>query len=363
MNKPNIFDFATKELSQDAFIAWFISHINFKEDHELSIVAKKFVIFLYNIFNNTSFDYDRVQFIDKVQLQYKKIDVYFRAKINDKMVSFIIEDKVNTTHHSNQLIKYKGLIEKETNLEEEVVCIYYKTGYLFDVDKEVSKFGYSIIDINLINKFLSENNLDNLIYNDYKNFIERKLNSLNESFSLYNNRLGFKEFKNDYIQWEFMKELQRRCSDFINETTVYSGVNRNGAIWTQYKFIYIPKLIGGLEDDNVFYRVDKRVNKLTKKEEYYLSLRMYSAVKKREDNIRNLKLIRLKTYIDIFNSLEVKENSNLKFSRINNDYQGANESEICILFFNNEENTIKNVLNEIPKFHKEFVEKVKELPI
>ena len=48
-NQPNIFKFATSELSQDAFICWLVSYVKYLEDTNLNKCAKDFVALLYNI--------------------------------------------------------------------------------------------------------------------------------------------------------------------------------------------------------------------------------------------------------------------------------------------------------------------------
>ena len=50
----------------------------------------------------------KVSDVSTPKRQYRKIDVYFHAKIDGEMVSFIIEDKVDTEAHSDQLAKYLG---------------------------------------------------------------------------------------------------------------------------------------------------------------------------------------------------------------------------------------------------------------
>jgi hypothetical protein len=100
--KPNLFHFATKELSQDAVIAWLLqwaSPSNKVHDAELHACGQAFLHALLK----TS-DVDFTEPIEKVEVgrQWKNIDVW--AKINDTQL-LIIEDKTNSGRHSEQLTR------------------------------------------------------------------------------------------------------------------------------------------------------------------------------------------------------------------------------------------------------------------
>ena len=164
MKAPNIFDYATSELSQDAFLCWLIACSD-SEDESLKNLGLNFIRFLYD---STILEGDQIlQDNDKIDglvknekrpypwKQHEKIDVYFQAKINDKTVSFIIEDKTDTEMHSNQLKKYKEAIEKDKIQENEIRKIYLKTGYIYDDEKEFAKEnGYGVVNLETFIKFL-----------------------------------------------------------------------------------------------------------------------------------------------------------------------------------------------------------------
>ena len=120
-NKPNIFDFATSELTQDAFIAWLInwSDKNFKTiDYNLHKCAISFVQKL--LMKDHSYSINSV----KVGRQWKNIDVW--ALINNEYF-IVIEDKKGTTEHSNQLVRYSEIAkEKYANTDIEIKLIYFK---------------------------------------------------------------------------------------------------------------------------------------------------------------------------------------------------------------------------------------------
>ena len=78
MNRPNIFNYATKELSQDAMICWFLECLN-SEDEEYRKLGLNFVRF---IFENEKIE--NAELFDETfpKTQYKKIDVYAEIVIN-----------------------------------------------------------------------------------------------------------------------------------------------------------------------------------------------------------------------------------------------------------------------------------------
>ena len=121
MRIPNIFEFATSELSQDAMFAWLISWADdkfLKVDPELCQLGKKFVSLL------TDFPEDTIHSIE-VKRQKLHIDLFVR--INEKSY-LIIEDKVGSTIHDNQLKRYREVIEADYKEKaDKVLGAYIKT--------------------------------------------------------------------------------------------------------------------------------------------------------------------------------------------------------------------------------------------
>ena len=110
---PNIFRFATSELSQDAFICWLVSWLSYHKDKLLFNCARDFISLLYSLNKKSDLNRDLIQELIDIKQQHLKIDVYFQVKINGKIVSFVIEDKVDTSFHSNQLERYKEAVEND----------------------------------------------------------------------------------------------------------------------------------------------------------------------------------------------------------------------------------------------------------
>lgn len=120
---PNIFDYATSELSQDAFICWLIAWADEsykKTDPHLNIVARKFVWALVG----KEIEINKV----KVGRQWENIDVW--ALIDEKYF-IIIENKKGSSEHSDQLNRYAEIARnhyknKEPNPDIEIFLRYFK---------------------------------------------------------------------------------------------------------------------------------------------------------------------------------------------------------------------------------------------
>lgn len=179
--KPNLFEIATKELSQDAFIVWFLSYADSscsKIDYRLNKCAIDFVSKL--IRNSFPHFNDEIKKVEAGR-QWEDIDVW--AEINDKYL-IIIEDKTNTGKHGNQLERYKQTASEYCRKKnyEKPICIYSKTGNESQKDiNEIIKEGYSIFNRkDFLDLFNIHPDITNDIFLDFKINLERKENSNSE---------------------------------------------------------------------------------------------------------------------------------------------------------------------------------------
>ena len=176
MNKPNIFQIATKELSQDGFFTWLIQWANSNNaqyNQVLHEVAQDFVRFLLDKpddFQITKVNADR---------QWKNIDIW--VEVNDDLF-IIIEDKTNTGQHSNQLSRYKETAIEHYKEKRQIICIYLKTGSESKSSlKKVKEQDYRIIDRKKLLMFFAKYQIANDIYSD---FVER-IKSIEKSEKSY----------------------------------------------------------------------------------------------------------------------------------------------------------------------------------
>ena len=178
LSKSNIFYFATKELSQDAFLSWLLCGYNSKEED-----VKFFSRLLINeIFNNqfSDSDFDNISRF-AVDTQFHSIDIATKFTINDKTYAFLIEDKVGSKIHNksgkkiSQLEEYKKILEEEYAKDANVYkCVLYTVLDLSEFDKvSCDKQGYKIISLSDIYKiFNSEKNvIVNRYLKDYSEYV------------------------------------------------------------------------------------------------------------------------------------------------------------------------------------------------
>lgn len=173
---PNIFDFATSELSQDALFAWLIQWADPKyKDKDLLMfdLAQSFVRLLLG---DNNYPIDSIN----VGRQWKNIDVW--VEINDDTF-LVIEDKTNTSIHDNQLERYKMTVEEEyRGKRNKQFFSYVKTGNEpLSTLRKIERIGYKTISrIDIIN-CLANYSGNNTIIPSYFKYL-RDIESETQSF-------------------------------------------------------------------------------------------------------------------------------------------------------------------------------------
>jgi hypothetical protein len=165
-NTPNIFNYATSELTQDAFIAWLTSWANSDLKIENEQLYNLGTEFLKSILAKQNIKLTRITNLD-IKTQFHKIDVFVSFKMNDKQYAIIIEDKVRTSDHSDQLKRYRKHVEHFTT-SDVIIPIFFKTGY--HVNREsIKNKGYYFYDIKDFISVLTPkvNEIDNAILSQY----------------------------------------------------------------------------------------------------------------------------------------------------------------------------------------------------
>lgn len=183
---PNIFTYATSELSQDAFIAWLLEWADpkFKTLNEpLHNLGTSFLKELLDTKDKTLSEIESFE----IKTQHYKIDVYVELVMNNERIGIIIEDKVYSSNHSNQLNRYKDKISKKV---DQVVPIYFKTGfqhcYKEVLDKEYHP--YTVKEFSALLSNGMKQGVQNDIISNYYNFIserEKEFDCAKYSFENY----------------------------------------------------------------------------------------------------------------------------------------------------------------------------------
>ncbi len=170
--KNNLFEYATSELSQDAFICWLASyaHEEAEKDAALNECARKMLEMFVPELKSKNF-----KLLD-VERQVDNVDVLLTVECEEKIYKIIVEDKTYTSEHDNQLERYKKEL-KEKHEENAVIVkgVYYKTGFQSDLSS-VEKAGYEKISrekmLNLMQQYADKTN--NQIFISYYNYWNSK---------------------------------------------------------------------------------------------------------------------------------------------------------------------------------------------
>lgn len=168
----NLFNYATSELSQDAFLCWLLSYAQNKDyngdDAKLKKCAQSLIkVFLLGqkgIFEKDLIEEDLI--VKKIEKQWKYIDVLVTLESDKKI---IIEDKTYTTDHDNQLQRYIKDVETQG---KKVYGVYYKTGFCCETIEDDMYKGYYFFNLERIKEFFEKyDDIDNAVFNNYRDFI------------------------------------------------------------------------------------------------------------------------------------------------------------------------------------------------
>jgi hypothetical protein len=356
--RPNLFRFATSELSQDAFLCWLIDHARHPWHQGLHTCARSFVALLYNRANPEArlSDTDIVEVTTPAR-QVNDIDISFEAVIGDRRVSFIIEDKVNTSHHSGQLERYKKFLENSGIATSDLVPVYLKTGAMFHEDQDASGHGYVVVGPDDLLAFLTNHlaDVDSEIFAHFVDHLGERVARRREDLAELFERGEVRAFMHDHVQWAFMEHLVAGLAYVPGTGKLHRDRNRNGSPWTQYCF---SKLDDALMPDRIredlFYRIDGRKNPDDGTWGYYLAVRQFGRVKESTDATRRHKLERLARYREAFR-VAFEACPGLRCAKPTTDNQGNEESEIGTIFFGRDQNSPSDVLSAWPVFHRAFL--------
>ena len=212
----NIFKFATKELSQDATVAWLADCYRFKETKE---IGEKFI---------KEFILEKDEEIKKVKIirQYHKIDVFIQIETDKMDYNIIIENKRGTFLHDNQLKNYVNRVKEKG---KKIIVILFKSNNIFpfeelqyeieqqDIKKDIGK-----IDIEFklrdAQSFLNALKIDtnhmilNMIIEYYREIIADNEKLKAEDWKLQIKKQDWEEFYNIVIN-ELKKINIQECRD------------------------------------------------------------------------------------------------------------------------------------------------------
>jgi hypothetical protein len=202
MPHPNLFQFATSELSQDAFLCWLLAWADTRcseHDPDLHRAGRSFLNALLAKHGEKLNETSSVE----LHQQYKGADIV--AVIDARQV-LLIEDKIHAGLHGDQLDRYRAIL-KEDFSHCEVLPSFIKTGDQSDY-AQIEAAGYRLfLRGDLLNVLRAQRRagVTNAIFLD---FLEN-LEELEEAVQSYSNRpIG--DWSRD--SWTgFYKQLVNKC--------------------------------------------------------------------------------------------------------------------------------------------------------
>ena len=233
--KNNLFYYATKELSQDAFICWLCSYAGegtASKDTALTECAEHLLCEFIGA--------DKGSVLSEIEIrkQYKNIDVLILLKCQGEQYAVIVEDKTHSSEHDDQLDRYRNTVSAMFP-DYKLVCVYYKTGFQSDYSK-VEKSGYKIFGRKKNLEILGEyvNRTDNDIFKDYYAYWE-----------------NYEEITGSYRDIEISKWDDGRQVNVFYEYVQDELTNKN-QYWTGYGWVNNRSggfwgLWYGIDDDHI----------------------------------------------------------------------------------------------------------------
>ena len=184
----NLFDYATKELSQDAFLRWLFENYNCENESVKNACRK-----LFDSFTNNSDEFKDKTITELTTVaQWKNIDISIWFKIDGIEQLIVIEDKTGSGIHDDQLARYeKEIIDhndfwrneenrKKYDVERyiekggNVFKVFYKTNIIDEWEAMHAKdLGWKTYDIYSIYDIFKDINTDNEVLGYYIDYIKK----------------------------------------------------------------------------------------------------------------------------------------------------------------------------------------------
>ena len=212
--RPNLFKFATSELSQDAFLCWLLSWADQKYatvDPDLHRTATNFLKSIGKKCKKTDVFEGSVALKVEIKRQHEGIDVLALISIGDQEYALVIEDKTDSTAHSGQLSRYRDIMEKKYS-ESNLLLVYLKTGEILPKAKREAKDNkyviYSRKDLLQVLEPIAVNTKDSILRDFYQ-----RLKCRDDLYRQYlTTRLD--DWKKPELAWEgFFSELQKKMEE------------------------------------------------------------------------------------------------------------------------------------------------------
>lgn len=206
MTTPNLYRFATKELAQDATIAYILEWADPEHRKSYPRLHALGIKLLRSLLRTQEVDLPPIKTLH-IETQVDRIDilVQINANQNANRIILIIEDKVSTTEHSNQIKRYKEIVkEKYSGSYDHLVAVYLKTGnesreYLPPKKKCGSFMRRDLLDV--LDGF---QDTQNTIVDDFRTHLQRWEDNMNRWESEHYRKWQWEQWEGFYTALESM---------------------------------------------------------------------------------------------------------------------------------------------------------------
>lgn len=379
MDKPNIFKFGKKELTQDAIVAWIFECLKCNSCYRS--VGVEFIKLIFG----KDIDSNEVELDPEgVKTQYYKMDVFAIVRINNTIHPIIVEDKTDSFLHSDQLAKYCEKVAKWIKKDKayfneikkrfnndnlvwgDIIYVYYKSGYVPNYEnyifKTLKKAAITIVnsyEINLKVKeiylddminFLESLSLDDEMLKDYLNHLLDNKQLFDES---YENALSLAN-QDDYAKYySNFAGLYRLFENAFGESPNINNHIYQG--WASHDIFSLPSKINADENNNIFYTFRfERCASSRKKHAYAFQLQQYRYERGTLGNDKNAlleeKFNQAKAIQDLCVSIIKKMNTNVKVQTQELSNKKSYDGKMILKVFIEDDNSPKAVCSFINCF-------------
>lgn len=166
MNDTNLFDYATSELSQDAFICWLLSHAKAANQNKNPALTNCALDFIQQIPSLSA-----ASNISGIRRQVSVGNVRIDILLEIDGYNVIIEDKIGSAATNSQIQAQKNALIAEKNISaNKIICVFYKTVSQCYQPKAADKIFSRTELLAIFNRYKATINSD--IFTDYVDYLE-----------------------------------------------------------------------------------------------------------------------------------------------------------------------------------------------
>ena len=229
----NIFTYATKELSQDAFICWLLANHNVEELQEESY---RFL----NLLMDKGFSVGDIKLMT-IKQQERKMDIVIDfwtsvSKSYDSHYVLVIEDKTTSSAHDEQLVNYNQIIDEwnknEPGFESRTKKVFFKSNFLSEQDKKEIKqanentyIKWKTIDLDDLHKgfFKDVKKRKSEVFNMYIDYFSNLYDDIKFPPTSQPSLWNFNNWRR-FFESFFKEEYEKKFHGSQCETSIYRGM-------------------------------------------------------------------------------------------------------------------------------------------